>query len=305
MIPDSTMKQIFLSTIRIEVEKDDDQFPYGEGTGFIYSATTGPKKTPALVTNWHVIADATKISFSFHARADDGSPMLGEACHVTLENPFTQHVNLRPVRHPNGDVDLAVLPIGWALNALEARGYKPFSIMLDSSNCPPGDVIETLDPGETVTFVGYPDGLYDRKHNTPIFRSGIAATPVSLDWCGRPQFLVDASVFPGSSGSPVFLVQNPPYRSGQNVILGGATRVFFLGVMTWVMDTPMHAEVEIARVPRVDVRQPIGLGIVQKWMTIEENINEMCRVLNLSRGDVAAVSPDPSAVEMHGSRETS
>ncbi|MFD5467057.1 serine protease [Kitasatospora sp. NPDC127059] len=290
------MKQIFLSTVRIEVEKDGEDFPYSEGTGFIYSATLGPEKTPALVTNWHVIQGAFRISFSFHVRADDGSVILGQSCTVNLENPFNQNSNLRPVRHPNLDVDLAVLPIGWALNGLESMGHKPFTVMLDSSNCPPVDVVEDLDPGESVIFVGYPDGLYDRKHNTPIFRSGIAATPILLDWCGRPQFLVDASVFPGSSGSPVFLVQNPPYRSGQNLILGGGTRVFFLGVMTWVMDTPMHAEVEVARIPRVDVRQPIGLGIVQKWTTIEENIDEMCRVLNLSRGEAGKVAPDPGAV---------
>ncbi|MFC8010415.1 S1 family peptidase [Streptomyces cinereoruber] len=299
MIPDTTMKQIFLSAIRIEVEKDDEQFPYSEGTGFIYSATTGENKTPALVTNWHVISNATKITFHFHQGAQR-VPSLGEMCSVSIENPFNQPDSLKPVRHPDTDIDLAVLPIGWALNGLTERGYNPFTVMLDSSICPSPEAVEEIDPGETVTFIGFPDGLYDRKHNTPILRRGIAATPLSLDWCGRPQFLVDASVFPGSSGSPVFLVQNPPYRSGNQLIIGGAGRVFFLGVMTWVMDSPMHAEVEVARTPRVDIRQPIGLGIVQKWTTVEENIDEMCRILGITRSEIANISPDPDTVEMNG-----
>jgi hypothetical protein len=37
------------------------------------------------------------------------------------------------------------------------------------------------------------------------FRRGMTATPPQLDYCGRPTFLIDASVFGGSSGSPVFL----------------------------------------------------------------------------------------------------
>ncbi|MEV7671571.1 serine protease [Streptomyces sp. NPDC088752] len=299
MIPDSTMKQIFLSAIRIEVEKDDEDFPYSEGTGFIHNVVSDKGNFPALVTNWHVISNAKKIEFSFHA-SKQGAADLGKKCSVSLESPFNQHANLRPIRHPDTDVDLAVLPIGWALNGLKARGFDPFTVHIDSGIYPSVEVANEIDPGETVIFVGFPDGRYDTQHNTPILRSGIAATPVSLDWCGRPQFLVDASVFPGSSGSPVFLVQHPPYRAGGTIFLDGDTRVFFLGVMTWVMDTPMHAEVEVARIPRVDVRQPIGLGIVQKWTTIEENIDEMCRQLGVNRSEIKTISPDPGAVDMSG-----
>ena len=52
--------------------------------------------------------------------------------------------------------------------------------------------------------------MYDQVNLIPITRTGMTATPLQLDYDGRPSFLIDASVFPGSSGSPVFV-----YKSGK------------------------------------------------------------------------------------------
>ena len=58
---------------------------------------------------------------------------------------------------------------------------------------------------EDVTIVGYPDGLSDTKNNLPLVRRGITASSLHYDFNGSSTFLIDAAIFPGSSGSPVYL----------------------------------------------------------------------------------------------------
>jgi hypothetical protein len=60
-------------------------------------------------------------------------------------------------------------------------------------------------------MVGYPTGLWDDVHNSPLFRTGSTATHPAVDFQGRPEFVVDLACFPGSSGSPVFAMRSHGY----------------------------------------------------------------------------------------------
>jgi len=53
---------------------------------------------------------------------------------------------------------------------------------------------------------------------------------MTVDYLGLPAFLIDAAVFPGSSGSPVFLLDRGMYqnRTGGTVV---GSRVMLLGVL--------------------------------------------------------------------------
>lgn len=53
-------------------------------------------------------------------------------------------------------------------------------------------------------MVSYPIGLIDNINNFPIFRRGITASHPGLSFKVKPEFLIDASCWPGSSGSSVF-----------------------------------------------------------------------------------------------------
>ena len=64
----------------------------------------------------------------------------------------------------------------------------------------------------------------------PIIRRGITASPVWNDFDNTPSFLVDAGVFPGSSGSPVFILNQGSYATKDGISLGN--RLLFLGVIT-------------------------------------------------------------------------
>ncbi|MCH8230625.1 MAG: hypothetical protein IIA53_09885 [Chloroflexi bacterium] len=125
--------------------------------------------------------------------------------------------------------------------------------------------MEEIDAFEEVIFVGYPVGMYDTKNFTPIMRSGTTATPVQLDYQGKPAFLIDASVFPGSSGSPVMLINKENYStpSGGNVI--GRGRLFLIGIVAMNISMPEESDVHLrnaAATPYVETAQAIDIGIV-------------------------------------------
>src|ERR1039457_2341925 len=72
--------------------------------------------------------------------------------------------------------------------------------------------------GDEIYMIGYPAGLYDERNASPIWRIGIIATSPLVGYAFTPLyqkayklpsfidgFLVDAPVYPGSSGSAVVI----------------------------------------------------------------------------------------------------
>lgn len=86
---------------------------------------------------------------------------------------------------------------------------------------------------EDITFIGYPSGLYDERNKISIIRQGITATPIWNNFRGEKAFLIDAGVFPGSSGSPVFIYNRGTYPSKDGIILGN--RLLFVGIISQTM----------------------------------------------------------------------
>lgn len=127
-------------------------------------------------------------------------------------------------------------------------------------------------------MVGYPNGLWDKTNNLPIFRKGITATHPKYDYNGREEFLIDAACFPGSSGSPVLHLDVGNYvRSG---ILYRGDRVTLLGILYAGPHYTISGEIEIINVPTVQkpvalTRIPNNLGIIiksHKILDFQKNI---------------------------------
>lgn len=191
------------------------------GTGFIYTVSTTRGTVNFIVTNKHVLAGASEIILQF-VRDNGGQPAYGQAAKVWIA-PFDES---RWFGHPVEGVDVAVLAFGEVLDGMVAAGHSPFFRALPESLVPSAEVISGFDAMERVTFIGYPAGLFDTANLTPIARQGFTATPIALDYEGLPQFVIDAAVFSGSSGSPVFLYDRGMIvdRSG-NVTIG--SRLFY------------------------------------------------------------------------------
>ena len=67
----------------------------------------------------------------------------------------------------------------------------------------PGKNKIDVDITSEAVVIGYPFEFYDRVNKFPIVKSGIIASRWGSNFDGKPYFLVDANLFPGSSGSIV------------------------------------------------------------------------------------------------------
>lgn len=257
------VEQLAFSTVRIETDLNDGGI--GTGTGFFYrlKQQDDGQHIPVIVTNKHVVKDATRGRFRLTLQNAEGLPDIGN--HMTIELDTFER---RWVHHPVDDVDLCVLPIAPLLRLAEEQGKKFFFITLDKSLLPTDEDYDSMFGMDDITMIGYPNGIWDEANNFPVFRKGITATNPKYDWNNKKEFLIDCACFPGSSGSPVLLVNMGGYftRSGLNL---GSTRIKLLGIL---YASPQHTatgEIEIVDVPVAQrpvliSRIPNNLGIVVK-----------------------------------------
>jgi hypothetical protein len=198
-----------------------------------------------LISNRHVFGDAKRqIVLNFHKKsANDKIPLLADV--VTLsENEFSSIY----IPHPNPDVDLACLNV----SGIDDPKLKIFYKNITSDLVSKFDEKELL-PGGEVWFVGYPDNRFDNENNLPIVRRGYIASAPKVDFNGLKQFVIDAQVFPGSSGSPLFGILGDKYR-----FLGVVRQTMIKNEMLQVMPTNLN----------YGVQQDIGSESVNDFETL-------------------------------------
>jgi hypothetical protein len=273
---DTPTKELLFVTVRI----------VNEGVGGVKSVGTGfllhkkvneSSSIPFLITNKHVLADAQLLTLGFIARGEDGAPKLGQREDVTIGNP-----GIAWVGHPDPEVDVAAFPIG---EIIEKLGEKIFYRTMPISQMPTDGDGLFIDAIEEITFIGYPNGHQDPAHLTPIVRRGITATPLELPFSGKPSFLVDGSVFGGSSGSPVFLLNEGFYRSGPNSVTPG-NRLVLVGVIAATVQRSTLLPLVVGHGPHVKLAQELNLGVAYNWHAIEQTIQEFGR-----RNGIPGLSP--------------
>lgn len=257
----SPVEQLAHSTVRMECD-----VPGGTstGTGFFYSLDeTDGQHVPVIVTNKHVVTGAAKGRFLLTLQDAAGGPSFGK-CQAFELDTFEQ----RWTPHPDPNVDLCAMPIAPLLIAAEQRNQELFYVTLDKELLPSKTEIEDMIGLENITMVGYPNGLWDRKNNLPIFRRGVLATDYKYDWNGKKEFLIDAACFPGSSGSPVMLFDVASYQTRKGTFMG-VSRIKLLGVLYAGPQHTVEGEVKVVPVPTQQKAVavagiPNNLGIIIK-----------------------------------------
>lgn len=265
---------ILLSTIRIETT-----IPNGisTGTGFFFSFCVDEKENtsiPTIVTNKHVIKNAINGKLRFSLRNKSGEPMWGQFFDMQL-NDFEKSW----IMHPNPEVDLCILPIASIHHEIEKAQKDLYYTSLSLKDIPSKDEIdETISRVEDITVVGYPDGIWDSYNNMPIVRRGITATSLQLDFNNEPKFLIDAAIYGGSSGSPVYIFNQGSYSPANGGLVAG-TRLRLVGIVYAVAQHTVNGDIKVVDIPAAKTQitttlipNNLGVAIHARELEIFETI---------------------------------
>ncbi|WEA51248.1 trypsin-like peptidase domain-containing protein [Serratia marcescens] len=235
----SISQLISKSTVRIECDVVGGGVSVGTGFWFGFSSTEDPDSgIPLLVTNKHVIANSTTIRIRFNVSSATNQHL--KFYDVTINNP------IEFIQHPDPNIDICALPIFNFLNELSKQG-----LIIDNFFFTDRMFLNQhhVTPVEEVFMTGYPNGLWDTVNNRPITRKGITASSVLEDWQGRPEFMIDMACFGGSSGSPVYIMNEGGFGASDGWDIGN--RFIFLGVLYAGPTLDVNGSINIVDVPTV------------------------------------------------------
>ncbi len=274
----SLAENLFFTTVRIDTIDRDGVA--GSGTGFLFTHKHQDKEYPFVVTNKHVVAESIKGGITF-IRGAMNKPILGASFRVDFDS-FKSHWH----GHPDVETDITVIPLVPLIEFMKTQGVEVFYRTVGTDHVPTYEQQNELDAIEEVIFVGYPNGIWDSKNFTPIVRKGITATPIGMDYEGKKKFLIDASVFGGSSGSPVFVYQSGTYATKNGPVKVG-TKFFFVGVVAAVYFKTAANDIISLPIPTrtKDVaidKEMIDLGIVFKSEAVVEAIQAFIAKQNIA-----------------------
>lgn len=270
------------STVRIECEMES---AHSSGTGYFFAFNEiDGRHIPCIVTNKHVVQGAKRGRFHLTRQGADGGVSLGEYVTFAFDN-FEQMW----ISHPDREIDLAIFPIGDILNCAKDRGESLYFVPLGKAITASPELLDSLPTMEEIIMIGYPNGIWDEKHNLPVIRRGITATHPKLSYNGKQEFLIDAACFPGSSGSPVFLANIGSYLNSKGSLCVGS-RIALLGTLYAGPQHTATGEVVVVQVP-TDTRAlsissiPNNLGLVihaSKLFEFEAVLKKIARQTGVS-----------------------
>ena len=237
-------------TAKIDIELSNS--PRTFGTGFFYVAslnTDTDRSIILLISNKHVFGNPEegRLIVSLNRVKQDNTPDFGNILkcdQIGFKDAYYSH--------PNPEVDLACLNVS-VISRVGAHYMN-----LDDTFLRPIDY-DKVALGSDVIFVGYPENRYDVVNNLPLIRKGSIASMPNVDFNGKGQIVIDAQIFPGSSGSPVFVDWDGKYS--------------LLGVVSQTMIRHSQLQTLPANIPQVGVEQMLGLGIVIKQKHVCELID--------------------------------
>jgi S1-C subfamily serine protease len=189
------------------------------GSGFLYAYLCRPEANGErrycgfVVTNRHVVAGLKDAAL----RLNPGSFSPQRAAEVVTLSLTDASGNPAWTVHPSESIDVAVLPYEPSpelVKKVKHMAYIVGEASFDRARMAPGTISSRnlrdsgATEGDEVYLPGFPigvmtDQLFGANRNYPVLRRGIIAWVTPTAEGLTPEFLVDATVFPGNSGGPV------------------------------------------------------------------------------------------------------
>lgn len=250
------------------------------GSGFIlFRPMDGPKGADGSVSGWAFLITNKHVL-----------PPEGKECKLsmrvtsgTLSSPTTKTIEL-PIVGADGKYlktvrlhaknDVAVVAVTDEVVSAKMKLEFVFTTQL-GTKAKLGDVALV---GDEVYILGYPAGIYDTRNANPVWRVGIVSTSPLLGYAFPEAmqkmwhlpsfvdgFLIDAQIYPGSSGSMVVNVPTSASFDAPGTVFAGGPRAvpYVLGILS---DSIPIADSNLRLVTRM------GLGIVQSADAINDTI---------------------------------
>ncbi|MFZ2970732.1 MAG: serine protease [Minisyncoccia bacterium] len=217
MKPQTISEQMLYSTVRLVASNGST------GTGFFFNFVFPENKVvPVIITNKHVVNNNQKEEVNFFLHAKNGDEPDNEKINISFKTDW--HF------HDNQDLCFCfVAPLFQQIKTVKQK--EVFHIPITESLIWDDKKLEELSAIEDVVMVGYPSGLWDQKNNLPLFRKGITSSHPAIDFNNKNIGAVDMACFPGSSGSPIFVLNENGYTDKKGTSYLGGKRLIFLGVL--------------------------------------------------------------------------
>ena len=217
MKPISFSEKIMFNTVRIGASNGSF------GTGYFFNfGIDDATFVPVIITNKHVINNNQHERTTFYIHLMNGVNESNENYKVTMETDWFFHPHK----------DLCFCFINPVFEYVKAQtGKDVFYIAIDEKSLPTKEILDSLSAIEELVMVGYPIGLWDKQNNFPIFRKGYTSSHPAIDFNESGIGLVDMACFPGSSGSPIFILNEGSYKDKWNNINLGKSRIIFIGTL--------------------------------------------------------------------------
>ena len=263
-----------LSTI-IEVDFGAEET---QGSGFFYFqlAPRDPAQKEGqwrkvesiwLITNRHVLLpkdqDDSEIqpkALTFRIRTTRNNTLSWES--VTIPEP---ELLKRARVHQNPVIDICAIDIYSFMTKQEV----PLAWQAVSSEHHAGRNKITMHVASDAVVIGYPMGFYDEVNLFPVLKSGIIASRWGSNFQGLPCFLIDAKLFPGSSGSIVISKPVDVVVENGQIFHAKEKQFALLGVYSGEYGTSQEGE-------------SFNVGIVWYGYLIDEIIESGTPLTNLS-----------------------
>ncbi|WP_419944277.1 trypsin-like peptidase domain-containing protein [Candidatus Poriferisodalis sp.] len=261
------------------------EFPVGssQATAFFYNQLeskngNGPQWRTVietwLVTNRHALlhpsaqneTPASLITFNLREYTDAGTLKW-----VPIELGSDEWID-RALFHPDPFVDIAAIRMSDLIaEGVEAGANYMSTWMLSAENFAGQNNID-VNTASDVLVVGYPEGFYDKTNVFPIIKSGVVASRWGMHFGGNPYFLIDAKLFPGSSGSLVISKPTDTVMKNGRMLYSQEKQFALLGVFS---GTYQYAEppVQVGNLS-ISVTAGYDLGIVWYAEHIETTVQK-------------------------------
>jgi len=235
-----------------------------EGTGFFYGALIKDDPEPAkrlyqifLVTARHVVEHHDATHGEMQVRIN---PRVSSAPGQQFALPTKPGPGVNTwFFHPNPQIDIAAIQINVAF--LNGHGIDAKSIFFESDIAAANrSKLQALgvSAGDGVFVLGFPMNLAGEQRNYVIVRQGIVARISEMLEQSSPNFLIDALVYPGNSGSPVILKPDILSISGTKA----QNNSLLIGVVTDYLTYVDAAYSQQTRRARITFEENSGLATV-------------------------------------------